>query len=51
MQRVAALAACPCTVPATAQPTHGGTANFTAFFRSEAVRWNKVFRDSGIRLE
>jgi len=26
-------------------------AEFDAFFRSEAVRWTKVFRDSGIRLD
>jgi tripartite-type tricarboxylate transporter receptor subunit TctC len=26
-------------------------AEFDAFFRSEAVRWARVFRDSGIRLE
>jgi tripartite-type tricarboxylate transporter receptor subunit TctC len=32
--------------PATSTP-----AEFDAFFRGEAVRWAKVFRDSGIRLE
>ena len=32
--------------PATATP-----AEFDAFFRSEAQRWAKVFRDSGIRLD
>ena len=26
-------------------------AEFDAFFRSEAVRWARVFRESGIRLE
>ncbi len=32
-------------------PVTSTPAEFDAFFRSEAVRWRKVFDDSGIRLE
>jgi tripartite-type tricarboxylate transporter receptor subunit TctC len=32
-------------------PVTSTPAEFDAFFRSEAARWAKVFRDSGIRLE
>jgi len=32
-------------------PVTSTPAEFDAFFRSEAQRWAKIFRDSGIRLD
>jgi len=54
-QEVVAIYADPAVVDrldrAGINPVTATPAEFDAFFRSEARRWTKVFRDSGIRLE
>ena len=54
-QEVVAIYADPAVVDrldrAGINPVTSTPAEFDAFFRSEAQRWAKVFRDSGIRLD